>query len=148
SAEGSSWGRGTDAPITASRTSGQATGNRPSGSRAMRARSGAAGGVAARWAVLARVPVRPGVPVHSRVAMRSRVPVDTRGLVGLVRLMALPVLDEMRERVHQSGRLEVLLAVGLDRVDRVSQTRRVLDRRELTLHAGQGALTIHRRVSG
>ncbi len=71
---------------------------------------------------------------------------DTRGLVGLVQLVALPVLDEMLQRVHQSGRLEVLLAVGLDRVDRVSQTRRVLNRRELTLHAGQDVLTIHRRV--
>src|SRR5439155_14681332 len=104
--------------------------------------SGADRGAAARWTV------RRGVPVHARAPVDARVAVHRGGLRRLVRLVALPVRDEVPESVHQPGRLYVLLAVGLDRVDRVGETRRVLHRRELTLHAGEGGLAVRRRVDG
>src|SRR5438552_16393546 len=69
-------------------------------------------------------------------------------LRGLMRLVALPVQDEVPERVHETGRLQVLLAVCLDRVDGVGETRRVLNGRELTLHGCELPLAVRRCVDG
>ena len=80
--------------------------------------------------------------------MHARVALPFGGLLGVMRLVSQPVRGEVTERVHQTGRLQVLLAVRFDGLDRVGETRRVLRRRKLTLHIGQGPLAVRRRVGG
>src|SRR5438874_5020511 len=118
------------------RASGPSSVNPDRRTPAERGTSGAGDGAVARRAVVAGVAVHACVPMH------------LGRLRGLVRLVTLPVQDEVPEGVHQTGCLQVLLAVRLDRVDRVGETRRVLDGRELTLHGCELPLTVRRFMDG